>query len=66
MSKNKRMAIDNILANNPQVDMKLIEESDDLRRSSFGGLKTPEYTLLPALGTEKQRLDNRANIYHLG
>lgn len=66
MRKNKTMAIDDVLANNPQIDMKLIKESDDLRRASFGGLKTPEYTLSPALGTEQERLDNRAKIYHLG
>lgn len=66
MNKRKTITIDEILENNPKIDMALIEESDALRRASFGGLKTPEYTLSPALGTEKERLDNRAKIYHLG
>ncbi|SMN01954.1 hypothetical protein SPONL_278 [uncultured Candidatus Thioglobus sp.] len=62
----KKIDFDSILANNPKIDMALIKESDELRRNSFGGLKTPEYTLSPALGTAKERLDNRAKIYHLG
>ncbi len=66
MKKIKPVNINDVLRNNPQIDTRLIEESDELRRNSFGGLKTPEYTLSPALGTEKERLDNRANTYHLG
>ena len=66
MSKRKTIMTNKILKNNPKIDMKLIKESDDLRRTSFGGLKTPEYTLSPALGTERSRLNNKAKIYHLG
>ena len=55
-----------VLKNNPKIDMKLIKESDKLRNSPFSKAKTPQYTLSPALGTEKERLDNMAKIYHLG
>ncbi len=66
MKKTKIIATNDVLQNNPKINTTLIDESDELRRNSFGGLKTPEYTLSPALGTEKERLDNRAKIYHLG
>lgn len=55
-----------ILKNNPKIDLDLIEASDKLRNSPFCNPHTPEYTLLPALGTEEGRLNNMANIYHLG
>ncbi len=66
MTKIKKRVINEILKNNPQIDIQLIKESDELRRASFGGLKTPEYTLSPALGTEEGRLNNMKKIYHLG
>lgn len=66
MKKTKTIITSNILQNNQKINTELIDESDRLRRNSFGGLKTPEYTLSPALGTEKERLKNRAKIYHLG
>ncbi len=66
MKKQNAIDFKKIISDNPKIDMELIKESDALRRASFGGLKTPEYTLSPALGTEKERLDNKAKIYHLG
>lgn len=55
-----------VIENNPKIDMKLIEEADKLVNSPFSQPKIPKYTLSPALGTGKQRLDNMKKIYHLG
>lgn len=66
MNKKDIFDKEKVLKNNKKIDMDLIENSDKLRNSPFSKPHTPEYTLIPALGTEEGRLNNMKKIYHLG